>query len=124
MKLRAAIVGALLAVLVGYRVGLEVEIHAVILALLGGLYIGFGVSDGRWGLVALESTVGFAFLILAFAAATGSALLVAIGYFAHGVWDVLHHPRAVPTRVAPWYPPLCAVYDWIFAAAFLLGSQL
>ena len=30
-------------------------------------------------------------------------------------WDLLDHPHAVPTRVAAWFPPLCAAFDFVVA---------
>ncbi len=46
---------------------------------------------------------------------------LAAGYVLHGVWDLLHHPRAVQTRVASWFPPLCAAFDFVVAIALLIG---
>ena len=48
---------------------------------------------------------------------------LAAGYFAHGLWDLAHHPHGVQTRVRSWYIPACVVYDWLVAAfvvAYLL----
>jgi hypothetical protein len=64
--------------------------------------------------------VALAFFWIAAGAITLWAPLAAIGLVLHGVWDALHHPRAVTTRVPAWYPPLCAVYDWVLAAIFVL----
>jgi uncharacterized protein DUF6010 len=50
-----------------------------------------------------------------------STTALAAGYALHGVWDLLHHPRAVPTRVASWFPPTCAAFDFVVAVALLIG---
>src|SRR5262249_26089271 len=36
-----------------------------------------------------------------------------------GGWDWLHEARAVPTRVALWFPPLCAAFDFVVAVLVL-----
>ena len=50
-----------------------------------------------------------------------STTALAAGYALHGVWDLLHSPRAVPTRVALWFPPMCAAFDFVVAVALLIG---
>src|SRR5688572_4276261 len=52
-----------------YALGLVVVIAAV--------YIGFAVADGRPKVIAVESSVTFAFVVVAAAAATGSPWLLA-----------------------------------------------
>lgn len=51
-----------------------------------------------------------------------SPALPAAGYLAHGVWDVAHHPRAITTAVAGWYPPFCLVYDVLGGVVHLTPS--
>jgi len=48
-----------------------------------------------------------------------SPLVLAVGYAAHGVWDLVHHPRAVTTPVRTWYPPFCVAFD-VALAVFIL----
>jgi hypothetical protein len=36
-----------------------------------------------------------------------------LGYILHGVWDILHHPKIIQTKVIKWFPPFCAVVDFI-----------
>src|SRR5215472_9189105 len=71
--------------------------------------------------VALEIAV--AGVVFAFAAVglRAQTAWLAAGYALHGVWDFAHHPRGVPTRVAAWFPPLCAVFDFVVAIALLIG---
>jgi hypothetical protein len=52
-----------------------------------------------------------------------SAWVVPIAYIAHGIWDYAHHEgskfasRSWKFVVVPaWYPPFCALYDWVAAA--------
>jgi len=45
---------------------------------------------------------------------------LAAGYIAHGVWDMFHHPRMIGTKVVKWFPPACAIFDFIVAAYILV----
>jgi hypothetical protein len=51
---------------------------------------------------------------------THSSVWLAVGYGLHGAWDWLHDVRVVPTRVADWFPPLCATFDFAVAVFALL----
>jgi hypothetical protein len=94
--------------------------YALMLAAISFIYVGFAVADGRRRVLVLESAVALAFFWLATFAITVWAPLAAIGLVAHGLWDMVHHPRGVSTRLPHWYPPACAVYDWVLAAVFLV----
>jgi Family of unknown function (DUF6010) len=68
-----------------------------------------------------ELLVAAIVLALAVVGLRASTTSLAAGYALHGVWDLLHHPRAVPTRVARWFPPACAAFDFVVAIALLIG---
>lgn len=87
----------------------------MILGAAAGVYVGFAVSDGRARELRVEAAVAVVFIIVASTGALMSPLLLAIGYVAHGVWDLLHHPKAVKTKVAAWWPPACLIYDWVIS---------
>lgn len=42
-----------------------------------------------------------------------SPYFLALGYFGHGIWDLVHHPKLVQTRVPQSYIYLCSIYDWV-----------
>jgi hypothetical protein len=58
----------------------------------------------------------FACCLLGMAA---SPVWLAFGYALHGGWDWLHEARFVSTRVAIWFPPLCAAFDFVVAVLVL-----
>jgi len=98
----------------------RLPVHAVLLAGIAAVYVGFAIADGRT-LFLVTQVAG----VLAFGALTVAGLSVhtgflVAGYVLHGVWDVLHHRTDVPGRRAPWYIPLCLTYDWIVGAYLLL----
>jgi len=92
--------------------------HAVALAAIGTVYVGFGLMDGRLGAAALETIAATAFMVLALVGLWAAPVLVGIGLVAHGVWDLAHGPHRITTRIPGWYPPFCAAYDFVFAACF------
>jgi hypothetical protein len=92
--------------------------HAVALAAIGTVYAGFGLTDGRMGIAALEVVVATAFMVLAFAGLWLAPVLAGVGLALHGVWDLAHGPHRITTRLPSWYPPFCAAYDFAFAGVF------
>lgn len=98
---------------------------AVQLGFIGGIYFGFGVSDGRLAAL-LAELVGAGVFLLAAAVAlwADSPAVLAGAYAAHGLWDAGHHPRAMSIPVRAWYPPFCAVFDLLCAAFVLLWLPL
>jgi len=54
------------------------------------------------------------------AAVYGSVILLAAGYGAHALWDLVHHPVGIRTPVRRnRYPLFCVLFDLV-AAAFIL----
>jgi hypothetical protein len=92
-----------------------VDFLALAYALIVGVYLGFVLLDGRRRELLFEIAAIAAFTPLAFLGLWVSPYFLAAGYFAHGSWDILHHPRLVRTRVFSLWPPLCLVVDWIVA---------
>jgi hypothetical protein len=94
--------------------------HALMVAAIGFIYVGFALADGRPGVGVIESGVALVFFWLAAGAITTWAPLAGLALVLHGLWDLLHHPRAVSTKLPGWYPSMCAVYDWVLAAIFFV----
>lgn len=94
--------------------------YSVTLAVIGAIYLGFAFSDGRPSIVVLELLVAGVFIALALLGLWSAPTFIAVGLVLHGVWDLAHRPRGVTTKLPSWYPPFCAAYDFVFAAAFLL----
>jgi hypothetical protein len=75
-------------------------VYALGLVLIASVYIGFAVADGRPAIIAVESTVAGAFVIVAAAAVTGSPWLLVLGLAGHGVKDLWQHrASSLPTPV-------------------------
>jgi hypothetical protein len=94
-------------------------VYALGLALIAAIYIGFAVADGRPRVIAVESTVAGAFVIVAAAAITGSPWLLVLGLAGHGLKDLWQHRRQFVANTR-WWPPFCLVVDWVAAAIIII----
>jgi len=99
-------------------------VYALGLPLIAAVYIGFSVADGRWQVIAVESSIVGLFVVVAAVSVSGSAWLLVLGLAGHGVKDLWQH-RTQFVRNTRWWPPFCATVDWvaagILATAILLG---
>jgi hypothetical protein len=89
---------------------------AILLGMIASVYLGYALADGRLRAFQVEYVGMVVFAGLAtIALARDSAALLALGYLAHGLWDLLHHRRGVEVRMPWWYVPLCLGYDTVVA---------
>jgi hypothetical protein len=98
-------------------------LHALYIAFIAAVYIGFAVADGRRQVLVVESAIAAAFVVLAAVGVTGSAWLLVAGYAAHGVKDLWQDRTqfVVGTR---WWPPFCAAVDFLVAAILAVEVAL
>src|SRR5918994_3188715 len=89
-------------------------VYALGLAMIAAIYVGFAVADGRWRVIAVESGVVMAFVVIAAAGVTGPAWLLALGLAAHGLKDTWQQ-RSQYVSGTRWWPPFCAAVDWVVA---------
>ena len=101
----------------------QATVQALLLALIAAVYIGFAVADGRPRVIAVESSVTFAFVLLAAAAVTGSAWLLVLGYAGHGLKD-LWQERSHYVTGTRWWPPFCAAVDFLVAIVLIIEIAL
>jgi hypothetical protein len=94
-------------------------VYALGLAVIASIYIGFAVADGRLKVIAVESGVASAFVIVAAAAITGSPWLLVAGLAGHGLKDLWQH-RTQFVDGTRWWPPFCMVVDWVVAAIIVV----
>ena len=121
----AALACATAALLASGVIPSPLAFHALLLAAIAWIYVGFALQDGRNSAVVLEGVVAFAFFATAMFGLIYAPYLIAAGFVAHALWDVLHHDSAgaIGTSLPPWYPRFCAVYDVVHAALFVaLGT--
>ncbi len=100
------------------------EFGAVFLAAAGAVYVGFGLQKGNQSQMATEIVAGAGFIAAALAGLWVSAWIIPIALASHGIWDYAHHQNSKLAfkswsfvAVPAWWPPLCAVADWLIAAS-------
>ena len=93
----------------------DTTVYAIGIILIAAIYIGFSVADGRGKVIAVETLVAAAFVVVAAMGMTGSAWLLVAGLAGHGIKDLWqqHTQFVVNTR---WWPPFCATVDFVAAA--------
>jgi hypothetical protein len=99
-------------------------VWALSLVIIGSIYVGFAVADGRPAVIAVEVGVAAGFIILAAVAITSSAWLVVVGLLGHGAKDLWQHRTRFVANTR-WWPPFCLVVDWVAAvviAALLIAG--
>jgi hypothetical protein len=103
----------------------ELPIYAAGLAVAALIYVGFAVAGGAsvaW--LAIESAGLAVFSLPALTRLKWSPLLLALGWAAHALWDLLLHADAVMHAgggadahfVPDWYRLLCVGFDFALAA--------
>jgi hypothetical protein len=95
------------------------DLLAVQLAAIAGVYAGSSLSLGGVDLLATEMIAIVAFVAAALFGRWESPTVLAAGYFAHGAWDAIHHLGAIATFLPEWYAPFCLGYDGIVGAFVL-----
>jgi hypothetical protein len=96
-------------------------VYALGLIVIASIYIGFAVADGRAFVIAAESTVAAAFVVVAAAAITGSPWLLVVGLVGHGLKDLWQHRRQFVANTR-WWPPFCLVVD--LTAASIIAVEI
>jgi hypothetical protein len=101
-------------------------VHALMIALIAAVYVGFAVSDGRTNVIATEIVVVVAFFIAAAIAVTVTPWLLVAIYLGHGAKDLWQHRKQF-VRGTRWWPPFCFAVDVtvasILAIQILLGAK-
>jgi hypothetical protein len=98
-----------------HLVARRATVYALGLAVIAGIYVGFAVGDGRAKVIAVESGVAFAFVVVAAAAVTGSPWRLVADMAGHRLKDLWQH-RSHFVANTRWWPPFCMVVDWVVAA--------
>jgi hypothetical protein len=94
--------------------------YALGLTLIAAIYIGFAVADGRAHVLAVETGVAAAFVVVAAAGVTGSAWLLVAGLAGHGCKDLWQHRTGFVANTR-WWPPFCATVDFVAATIIAIA---
>ena len=94
-------------------------VHALSIAFIAAVYIGFAVGDGRPKVIAVETVVAGVFVVIAAIAVTATAWLLVLGYAGHGLKDFWKERRHYVANTR-WWPPFCATVDWLVAVILVV----
>lgn len=94
----------------------ELRLYAVGLVVAALVYVGFVARGASPGWLALELAGLLLFAPAALAGLKISHLILAAGWAAHALWDVLLHGSSEAAFVPVWYPSVCAGFDLLLAA--------
>jgi len=111
--------GAVIAISLALSKDVAPAFLAVFLGVVAGVYGGFALLDGRRRECLIEICGMALFLLLGMLGLWVSSSFLAAGWLLHGLWDILHHPRAIRTKLVTWYPPLCMAFDFIIGLFIL-----
>jgi hypothetical protein len=112
--------------LIGYARGKpwrrELRILAIGLVVAALIYVAFaigGAASTRW--LGLESAGVLLFGAVAWLGVKRWPAVLAAGWMAHVLWDVLLHLEGTGAAYTPgWYPLLCVSFDLVVAGRILL----
>lgn len=97
------------------------DVFTLLLVYIAAIYVGPLIGSNE-----PAQYVEYAFAILlagwCVVALRGSWVMLAAGYFAHGLWDALH-PALLPHVLPPWYAPLCIGFDVTVALYLFARAQ-
>jgi hypothetical protein len=118
------ITGIVLALAVGvgaHAAGFDKDrsFYATILVVIASYYLLFAAMTGSTRVLATEFVPFVGFAALAVVGARRWPMLVAIGLFAHGGFDLLHGLVVTNPGVPPWWPGFCLAYD-VTAGAYVM----
>ena len=120
MNIIALVVGILIACLIVHRfklTGYENDnmAYPVLLATFPLYYWAFALYANDFGALLNEMLVGALFIGGAWLAYKSkrrvSLIILAVGFVAHGVYDVAHHVLYNPSVAPAWWPEFCGAID-------------
>jgi hypothetical protein len=100
--------------------------YPTMLVVVATYYILFAAMGSSTRVLALESLIAIAFVVLAVAGFKRNLWLVAAALAGHGVFDFFHHRFVRNPGVPEWWPGFCMSYDvlaGIFFAMLLLRRR-
>jgi hypothetical protein len=97
------------------------QLLALLLTFIAGVYGGFALLDARKREFAIELFGVLVTFALAGAGLWASPVYLAVGYIFHGLWDLFHHPKGIQTVIPHGYAPFCLIFD-VPVGIFILFS--
>jgi len=94
------------------------KIYALTLSGIGFLYVGYTWTDTTTVIIASIQAIIFVFI--AYYGLTKSLLIMAAGYFLHGLWDIAYHFFLDSALIPPHYDWFCSSLDFVVGAYLIV----
>ena len=94
---------------------MSVLVASLLMAMIGSVYVGFAISDGRTGAIMIEFVGALGFASAAMCGILVSPWFIVAALVGHACWDFLHHRPGRWATTPRWYVPYCVVYDVLAA---------
>lgn len=91
--------------------------YGLILCSIGFLYVGFTWRDTTALIVNVQQAIFF--LLVAYYGVRTNLLILAIGFFLHGCWDIIYGLLSNSQLVPPHYDVFCLSVDYIISGYLL-----
>ena len=96
------------------------DVFALFLALTACVYGGAALTPAGQKYGATELLIVILLFLTSVLGVLVSPVRLAAGYVIHGGWDVLHHKHMIGTPIVAWFPPICAIFDFIVGLFVLI----
>ncbi|MCF6132758.1 DUF6010 family protein [Flavobacterium wongokense] len=93
-------------------------IYALTLAGIGFLYVGYTWTDTAT--VIVTSIQAIVFVLIAYYGLTKNTYILAVGYFLHGLWDILYIFWFDAALLPPHYDWFCSSLDFVVGIYLVL----
>ena len=117
------LVGSVALVLLGRSLGprRELLVYGIGLGVTAVGYVLFALHHGApAGYLGLELVGALLFGSAAVLGTRRWPALLAVGWTAHVIWDLLLHPASAPSYAPVWYPWFCVGFD-VFVGGYIAG---
>ncbi|MEQ1675870.1 MAG: DUF6010 family protein [Chitinophagaceae bacterium] len=96
-------------------------VYGLTLTGIGFLYVGYTWSD-LLSLI-ITSIQAIVFVALAYYGIKKSMYILALGFFLHGIWDLVYHPFDKPGLIPPQYDVFCLTIDFVIGIYLLVLAR-
>ncbi len=119
-----ALIGAAITVGVAFLLPKQnaLDFFAIVLAVIFGAYFGFAFSgSASKKYVGVEIANIILGIIISLLSLIITPYFLVIGFFWHGLWDLIHHKKVMLAKVdvPEWYVYGCVFYDWAVGALLI-----
>ena len=96
-------------------------LYGLVLSGIGFLYVGYTWSS--LSQLSMNIVQAFIFVLFAYYGITRSIYILALGYFLHGLWDLMYSYLTTVNLIPPHYDIFCLAVDFVMGAYILISAK-